>query len=155
MAAVSVSERSAEARRQRLIEQGLPPALARHQSQRLAIRPGMAGRADPFRFRRDLGLSSDPTAMTLEQVDQLIAYNDALDKRYHQALARLHAVRDQIHAALRQYGGEVLADLRSTDAAPLRDAFSRALAEYDSCRRQVEAIGAYVEQLDDEPARQQ
>ena len=112
-------------------------------------------RADPAIAARTLDLPADPTAMTLEQVDQLIAYNDALDKRYHQALARLHAVRDQIHAALRQYGGEVLADLRSTDAAPLRDAFSRALAEYDSCRRQVEAIGAYVEQLDDEPARQQ
>ena len=34
--------------------------------------------------------------MTLDQLDRLIAYHDALCTRYDEALARLNALRDQI-----------------------------------------------------------
>ena len=105
------------------------------------------GAHDPFGFRHALGLPDDPTAMTLEQLDRLIAYHDALRTRYEEALTRLDAVRDQIEAAMREHGGEVVGDLRGTVAAPLRGAWIEALAEYTRCRREVEAIGAYAEPL--------
>jgi hypothetical protein len=80
----------------------------------------------------------------------LIAYDDALSDLYDEALTRLNALRDQIEAALREYGGEVLGDLQGTAAAPLRRALTEAYAEYHSCCRALEAIAAYVKLLDDE-----
>jgi hypothetical protein len=90
--------------------------------------------------------------MTLEQLDQLIAYHDALQARHDDALARLNAVRDQIGAALEEYGGEVIGQLRKTDAAPLLDALSEATVEYKKCRGDIEAVAAYAQRLAHEGA---
>lgn len=97
-----------------------------------------------------LGLPVDATAMTLEQLDQLIAYHDALCTRYDEALAGLNAVRDQIDAAVRESGREILGSLEGSKAASLRDAWNQAFSEYNRCGYEVEAIGAYVERLNDE-----
>jgi len=110
-------------------------------------RHNMTGAHDPFRFRRELGLPDDPRAMTLDQLDQLIAYHESLRKRFDEAFARIAAVSEQIEAALREHGGEVVGDLRGTDAAALREEWIEAGAECDWCRREVEAVGAYAEPL--------
>jgi hypothetical protein len=102
---------------------------------------------DAFGFRDALDLPDDPTAMTLEELDRLIAYHDALSTRYEEAVTRLDAVRDQIEATMREQGGEVVGDLRGTAAAPLHATWIEALAEYTRCRLEVEAIGAYAEPL--------
>ena len=107
-------------------------------------------RADPAIAARTLDLPADPTAMTLEQLDQLITYHDALTNHYHETLARLNAIRDQIDAALREHRVEKIRDLPETDAVPLRNALTDALAEHNQCRDEIEAIGAYVEPLDHE-----
>lgn len=64
--------------------------------------------------------------------------------------ARLNALRDQIDAAVRESGREVLGSLEGSKAAPLRDAWTEAFTEYNLCGYEVEAIGAYVERLNDE-----
>jgi hypothetical protein len=109
--------------------------------------------SDPIRAAQALGLPDDPTALTLGQLDQLIAYYDALSDLYDEALTRLNALRDQTEAALLEYGGEVLGDLQGTAAAPLCRALTEAYAEYHSCCRELEAIAAYVKLLDDEERR--
>jgi hypothetical protein len=88
--------------------------------------------------------------MTLEQLDRLVDYHDALSTRHEEALTRLGAVRDQIEAAMREYGRDVLADPRRTEAAPLRGAWTEAFDEYNWCGREIEAIAAYVGPLNDE-----
>jgi hypothetical protein len=106
-----------------------------------------AGAHDAFGFRHALDLPEDPTAMTLDELDRLIAYHDALRTRYEEAVTRLDAVRDQIEATMREHGGEVVGDLRGTAAAPLHATWIEALAEYTRCRGEIEAIGAYAEPL--------
>jgi hypothetical protein len=108
-----------------------------------------AATADGRGFAYALGLPDNATAMTLEQLNQLIAYHDALRTRHAEAFTRLGAVGDQIEAAMREYGRDVLADPRRTEAAPLRGAWTEAFNEYNWCGREVEAIAAYVERLDD------
>jgi hypothetical protein len=100
-------------------------------------------------FSNALGLPDDARAMTLEQLDQLIDYHDALSTRYEEALTRLGAVSDQIEAAMREYGRDVLTDPRRTEAAPLRGAWTEAFAEYNWCSLEVDAIAAYAKPLDD------
>jgi hypothetical protein len=106
-----------------------------------------AGAPDTFGFRHALDLPEDPTAMTLEELDRLIAYHEALHTRYEEAVTRLDAVRDQIEATMCEHGGEVVGDLRETAAAPLHATWIEALAQYTRCRHEVEAIGAYAEPL--------
>jgi hypothetical protein len=113
----------------------------------------LVGRGDAFRFRRVLDLPDDATAMTLEQLDRLIGYHDELRARHDAALVRLNAVRDQIEAALAEHGGDVLGDLRETDAAPLIDSWAEASVEYNRCCREIEAVGAYAASLDQEEER--
>ena len=113
----------------------------------------LVGRGDAFRFRRVLDLPEDATAMTLEQLDQLIGYHDELQERHHAALARLNAVRDQIGAALAEHGADVLGDLRGTAAAPLIDSWAEASVEYNRCCREIEAVGIYAASLDEEDAQ--
>ena len=102
---------------------------------------------EPSGFRHALDLPEDPTAMTLDELDRLIAYHDALHTRYEEAVTRLDALRDQIEATMHEHGGEVVGDLRGTAAAPLHATWIEALAEYTRCRLEVEAIGAYAEPL--------
>ena len=111
------------------------------------LKPVYVGDTITYDLASLLGLPDDPTAMNLEELDRLIAYHDALHTRYEEAVTRLDAVRDQIEATLREHGGEVVGDLRGTAAAPLHATWIDALAEYTSCRREVEAIGAYAEPL--------
>jgi hypothetical protein len=89
-----------------------------------------------------LDLPDDATAMTLEQLDQLIAYYDGLSTRYDEALTQLDAVRDQTEAAVGDSEREVPGGSGGTNA-PWIEAF----AEYSWCRREIEAIGAYAEPL--------
>jgi hypothetical protein len=84
---------------------------------------------DQWGFIYALDLPDDATAMTLEQLDQLIDYYDGLSTRYDDALTQLDAVRGQTKAA-------------GTNARGIE-----ALAEYSLCRREIEAIGAYAEPL--------
>lgn len=84
---------------------------------------------DQWGFIYALDLPDDATAMTLEQLDQLIDYYDGLSTRYDEALTQLDAVRDQ------------------TKAAGTNARWIEALAEYSWCRREIEAIGAYAEPL--------
>lgn len=145
---------SSAATRERLVQTGLGPTkTAERAPQVWGICHSVAAGHDPDRFRSGLGLPDDPTAMTLEQLDQLIAYHDALGIRYDDAVARLGAVRDQIEAAMREYGAQVVGDLRGTDAAPLRAAWIDALPEYNWCCREIEAVGVYAERLEDEEGR--
>jgi hypothetical protein len=142
---------SSAAMRERLVQQGLGPMkTAERAPQVWGICHSLAAGHDPDRFRSCLGLPDDPTAMTLEQLDELIAYHDALDIRYTEAVARLGSVRDQIQAAMREYGAQAVGDLRGTDAAPLRAAWTDAFPEYNWCCREIEAIGVYAERLEDE-----
>jgi hypothetical protein len=115
-----------------------------------AVQPGLGmpdEGHDGSAFRHALDLPEDPTAMTLEELDRLIAYHEALHTRYEEAVTRLDAVRDQIEATMCEHGGEVVGDLRGTAAAPLHATWIEALAEYTRCRHEVEAIGAYAEPL--------
>lgn len=101
-------------------------------------------------FADALGLPDDAKAMTLEQLDQLISYHDALSKRYEDTVTRLGAVSDQIEAAVREHGRDVLAEPGWTETAPLRRAWTEAFAEYHWCRGEVDAIAAYAKPLDGE-----
>ena len=106
------------------------------------------GRAWPITKERGfiyvLDLPEDATTMTLEQLDQLIAYHDGVSTRYDEALTRLDAVRDQTKAAVGDSGRVILGSLRANNAARrLREAF----AEYSWCRGEIEAIAAYAEPL--------
>jgi hypothetical protein len=138
---------SSEAMREHLVQQGFDPADAAQAVQVWRNRPSLAGAHDPFKFRLHLGLPDDSRAMILDELDDLIAYHDSLCKRYDEALTRLVAVSDQIEATLRDYGGEVVGDLRGIDAARLREAWTEASTECNWCRSEVEAIGAYAEPL--------
>jgi hypothetical protein len=138
------------AMRERVVQPGVDPTEAVHVFKARDSRPMPAGAHDAFGFRHALDLPDDPTAMNLEELDRLIAYHDALHTRYEEAVTRLDAVRDQIEATLREHGGEVVGDLRGTAAAPLHATWIDALAEYTSCRREVEAIGAYAEPLQED-----
>jgi hypothetical protein len=100
-------------------------------------------------FADVFALPDNARAMTMEELEQLIAYHDAMSTRYADAVTRLVAVRDQIEAAMREFGRDVLADPLRTEAAPLRDAWTGAFAEYNWCGRELEAIADYVAPLDD------
>jgi hypothetical protein len=69
-----------------------------HKAAAWKSRHSLGGDHDPDRFRRDLGLPDDPEGMTLDQLDQLIAYHQSLCERYDAALDRVIAVREQIEA---------------------------------------------------------
>jgi hypothetical protein len=97
---------------------------------------------DQWGFIYALDLPDDATAITLEQLDQLIAYYDRLSTRYDEALTQLDAVRDQTGAAVGDSDREVPGGLRGSNARGIE-----ALAEYSWCRREIEAIGAYAEPL--------
>jgi hypothetical protein len=101
-------------------------------------------------FADALGLPDDAKAMTLEQLDPLISYHDALGKRYEDTVTRLGAVSDQVDAAMREHGRAVLAEPGWTETAPLRGAWAEAFAEYHWCRGEVDAIAAYAKPLDGE-----
>jgi hypothetical protein len=146
-ATVQQGDVSSEAMREHLVEQGFDPALAAEAVQAWEGAPRLAGAPDPFRFRRELGLPDDPEAMSVAELDQLIAYHDSVCERYDEALARLGEVSDRIEAAMREHGSEVAGDLRATDAAPLLDAWTEAAAECNRCRCEIEAVGAYAEPL--------
>ena len=130
--------------REHLVEQGLDPAEA---VQVWESRHSLAPAQDACRFRRDLDLPNDARALTMDQLDQLIAYHDSLRERSDEAVDRLDELRDKRDVAQRAYGSEVVADLRRTDAAPLREAWTEASAECNWCRRELEAVGAYTEPL--------
>ena len=104
------------------------------------------GRAWPMTKERgltySLDLPEDARAMTLEQLDELIAYYDELSTRYDEALTRLDAVRDQTRAAARD--SEMLGSLGEINAARR---WTEAFAEYSWCRDEIEAIAAYAEPL--------
>jgi hypothetical protein len=138
---------TSEQMREHLVRQGVDPAEAAQAAQVWKSRHSLGGDHDPFRFRRDLGLPNDPKAMTLDQLDQLIAYHDSLRKRHDQALDRLAAMPTQIEAAMREHGSELVEDLRGTDSAPLREAWADASAECNWCQGEIEAVGAYAEPL--------
>jgi hypothetical protein len=138
---------SAKAMREHLVQQGFDPAVAAEAVQAWQGGPRLAVARDRLRFRRELRLPDDPTAMTVEELDRLIAYHDSLCERYDEALARLGEVSDQIEAAMSEHGSEVAGDLRGTGAAPLLEAWTEAGTECDRCRREIEAIGAYAEPL--------
>ena len=133
-----------------LVQQGFDRAEAAQAVQVWKRRHSPAAAHDPFRFRRELGLPDDPKTITLDQLDELIAYHDALSERYELARKRLSAVSEQIVAAMREHGSNVVADLQDTDAAPLRNAWTEALADYNWCGREIKAIAAYSEPLDEE-----
>jgi hypothetical protein len=135
------------AMRERVVRPGFDPTEAVPVIKARDARPMPAGAHDPAGFRHALVLPDDPAAMTLEELDRLIAYHDALRTRYEEAVTRLDALRDQIEAMMREHGGEVVGDLRGTRAGPLRGTWIEALAEYTRCRREIEAIGAYAEPL--------
>jgi hypothetical protein len=84
---------------------------------------------DQWGFIYALDLPDDATAMSLKQLDQLIAYYDGLSTRYDDALTQLDALRGQ------------------TEAAGTNARWIEALAEYSWCRGEIEAIGAYAEPL--------
>jgi hypothetical protein len=138
---------SSEAMREHLVQQGFDPALAAEAVQAWQGAPRLAGAHDPLRFHRELGLPDDPKAITVEELDRLIAYHDSLCERYDEALARLGEVSDGIEAAMREHGSEVAGDLRGTDAAPLLEAWTEAGAECSRFRSEIEAVGAYAEPL--------
>jgi hypothetical protein len=148
---------SPEAMHEHLVQQGFDPVTAAEAVvvwQSLAS-PAVASPADahdPSRFRLDLDLPDDPRAMSLDELDRLIAYHDSLGERFDQALARLAEVSAQIEAAMREHGSEVAGDLRRTDTAPLLEAWSEGFAECDWCHREIEAIGAYAEPLAEDDA---
>ena len=138
---------SSEAMRQHLVQQGFDPAIAAEAVQLWRSLGSPADAHDPFGFSRDLGLPDDPRAMSLEELDELIAYHDSLGERFDEALARLGEMSAQIEAAMREHGSEVAGDLRGTDAAPLLEAWAEASAQCDWYRREVEAVAAYAEPL--------
>jgi hypothetical protein len=146
-ATVQHGDVSSEAMLEHLVQQGLDPALAAEAVKAWESAPRLAGPHDSLRFHRELGLPDDPMAMTVAELDRLIAYHDSLGERYDEALARLGEVSDRIEAAMREHGSEVAGDLRGTDAAPLLEAWTEAGTECDRCRREIEAIGAYAEPL--------
>ena len=106
------------------------------------------GRAWPISkepgFTYALDLPDDATAMTLEQLDRLIAYYDGLSARYDEALTLLDAERDQSKAAVGDSGLTSLGSLRRANAAQRR---TEAFAEYSWCGDEIEAIAAYAEPL--------
>ena len=146
-ATVQHGDVSSRAMREHLVRQGFDPAVAAEAVQSWRGAPRLAGAQDRLRFRRELGLPDHPTAMTVEELDRLIAYHDSLCERHDDALARLGELSDRIEAAMRKHGSEVAGDLRGTDAAPLLEAWTEAGAECDWCRREIEAVGAYAEPL--------
>lgn len=146
-ATVQRGDVSSQAKRVHLVQHGFDPAGAAEAVQAGQGAPRLAGVHHHLRFHRELGLPDHPTAMTVEQLDRLIAYHDSLCERYDEALGRLAEVSDRIEAAMREHGSEVAGDLRATDAAPLLEAWTEAGAECDRCRREIEAIGAYAEPL--------
>jgi hypothetical protein len=101
-------------------------------------------------FTAALGLPDDARAMTLEQLDRLITYHDVVSTRFEEVFAQLLTVRDQIEVAMREYGRDVLTDPERTEVAPLRGAWTEAVAEYSWCSREIEAIAAYVKPLSGE-----
>jgi len=135
------------AMRERVVQPRFEPTEPVRLLTALDSRAMPAGAHDAFGFRHALDLPDDPTAMTLEELDRLIDYHDALRTRYEEAVTRLDALRDQIEATMREHGGEVVGDLRGTAAAPLRETWIEALAEYTRCRVEIEAIGDYAEPL--------
>jgi hypothetical protein len=142
---------SPEAMREHLVQQGFDPAIAAEAVELWQSLGGPTDTHDPVELSRDLGLPDDPRAMSLHELDRLIAYHDSLGERFDQALARLGEVSAQIEAAMRKHGSEVAGDLRETDAAPLLEAWTEASAECDWYRREIEAVAAYAEPLlDDE-----
>jgi hypothetical protein len=141
---------SSEAMREHLVQQGFDPAIAAEAVQLWQSLGSPADAHDPFGLSRDLGLPDDPRAMSLDEMDQLIAYHDSLCERYDKALARLGGMSEQIEAAMREHGSKVAGDLRGTDAAPLLEAWAEASVECDWCRREVEAVAAYAEPLVEE-----
>jgi hypothetical protein len=143
---------SSEAMREHLVEEGFDPAVAAEALELWQSRLRLTGADDPFRFRRDLGLSDDPKAMSPGQLDRLIGYHDSLCERFDQALARLDDVSDQIQAAMREHRTQLAGDLRGSDAAPLLEAWNEAFAECDRYHREIEAVASYAEPLlEDEP----
>ncbi|MDQ5832555.1 MAG: hypothetical protein M3550_05785, partial [Actinomycetota bacterium] len=76
-AAAQHSGFTSEQMREHLVQQGCDPAEAAQAAQVWKSRHRLGGAHDPFRFRRDLGLPDDPKAMTLDQLDQLLAYHDS------------------------------------------------------------------------------
>ena len=138
---------SPEAMHEHLVQQGFDPAIAAEAVVLWQSLDRPAAAHDPFGFRRELGLPDDPRAMSLDELDQLIAYHDSLGERFDQALTRLGEVSAQIEAAMRQHGSEVAGDLRGTDAAPLLEVWTEASAECDRWRRELEAVAAYAEPL--------
>ena len=142
---------SPEAMREHLVQQGFDAEIAAEAVQLWQSLASPADTHDPFRFRLDHGLPEDPRAMSLDELDRLIAYHDSLGERFDEALARLGEVSAQIEAAMRKHGSEVAGDLRETDAAPLLETWTEASAECDWYRREIEAVAAYAEPLlDDE-----
>jgi hypothetical protein len=101
-------------------------------------------------FTDALGLPDDARAMTLEQLDRLITYHDGVSTRYEKVFTQLLTLRDQIDAAMRESGRDVLTDPGRTEVAPLRDAWTEAVAEYSWCAREIDAIAAYAKPLDGE-----
>ena len=95
-------------------------------------------------FTYALDLPDDATEMTLEQLDQLIAYFDELSTRYDEALTRLDAVRDQTKAARSDSERGTLGRLREINAT---HGWTEAFAEYSWCRDEIDAIAAYAEPL--------
>jgi hypothetical protein len=146
-ATVHLGDVSARAMREHLVQQGFDPSVAVEAVHAWQGVPRLAVARDRLRFRRELRLPDDPTALTAEELDRLIAYHDSLCKRYDEALARLGEVSDRIEAAMREHGSEVAGDLRGTEAAPLLEAWTEAGGECDRCRHEIEAIGAYAEPL--------
>jgi hypothetical protein len=142
---------SPEAMREHLVQQGFDAEIAAEAVQLWQSLASPADTHDPSRFRLDHGLPEDPGAMSLDELDRLIAYHDSLGERFDQALARLGEASAQIEAAMREHGSEVAGDLRETEAAPLLEAWTEASAECDWYRREIEAVAAYAEPLlDDE-----
>jgi hypothetical protein len=133
--------------REHLVRQGVDPAEAAQAADAWKSRHSLGGDHDPDRFRRDLGLPDDPEAMTLDQLDQLIAYHDSLCERYNAALDRVVAVREQIEAPVGVHEREIVGELEGTDSSPLFEAWADASAECIWCQTEVEAVGAYAEPL--------
>jgi hypothetical protein len=138
---------TSEQMREHLVQHGFDPAEAAQVARVWTSRHSLGSGHDPFRFRRDLGLPDNPKAMTLDQLDQLIAYHDSLRNRHDTGLDRVAAAHAQIEAAIREHGSEMVGDLLATDTAPLREAWAQASTECDWCQREIEAVGAYAEPL--------
>ena len=136
-----------EVMREHLVQQGFDRAIAAEAVQLWQSLASPADAHDPFGLSLDLDLPDDPRAMSLDELDRLIAYHNSLDERFDQALAQLGEVSAEIEVAMREHGSEVAGDLRGTDAAPLLEAWTEASAECDWCRREVEAVAAYAEPL--------